>query len=568
MHKFVIASVFTCFIGAASSLAYGHDPHEHAGGTEVAIIGEVIDPVCFLSHDSRGVDHSACAKMCASQGITLGILEQKTGKIYLSLPVDHSNPNAKLLDHVGQSVEVKGTVFRRGGLTGIFVQSVRQVAHQPKTPTKAHDRAKANDPDPPTEDDHQMAGMQGMEGMHHGSVGVNQPLIDSIMLHGASGTSAEPNSTPVPMLMTTKAGWMLMLHGVGFLNAVQQTGPRGRDRVFSTNWAMPMAQRDVGPGRLTIRAMLSLEPATITGRRYPELFQLGETAFGKPIVDGQHPHDLFMELAVLYDLRLGEKALLSFYAAPMGDPAMGPTAYPHRTSASEDPVAVLGHHLQDSTHISDDVLTVGLTYRTVRIEASGFHGREPDEYRWDIDSGKIDSWSSRLTISPRQNWTGQYSIARLHSPEALNPTEDVTRMTASLMYNRPLLNGNWASTLVWGRNHTSPDGEVFNSYLAESTLRFQTRNYVWGRFENVDKTNELLIGENPLPPGFQEHFLARVQAYTLGYDRDIDLVPHLRTAFGGQVTLYGKPAFLSPIYGSHPVGVVLFLRLRPFGASR
>jgi hypothetical protein len=370
------------------------------------------------------------------------------------------------------------------------------------------------------------------------------------------------------MLMTTKAGWMLMLHAVGFLNAVQQTGTRGRDRVFSTNWTMPMAQRELGRGRLTIRAMLSLEPATITGRRYPELFQLGETAFGKPIVDGQHPHDLFMELAVLYDLRLGENALLSFYAAPMGDPAMGPTAYPHRTSASEDPVAVLGHHLQDSTHISDDVLTVGLTYRTVRVEASGFHGREPDEYRWDIDSGKIDSWSSRLTISPRQNWTGQYSIARLHSPEALNPTEDVTRMTASLMYNRPLLNGNWASTLVWGRNHTSPGREVFSSYLAESTVRFKTRNYLWGRIENVDKTNELLFGENPLPPGFQEHFLARVQAYTVGYDRDIDLVPHLRTAFGGQATLYGKPAFLSPIYGAHPLGVAFFLSLRPFGTSR
>jgi hypothetical protein len=274
-----------------------------------------------------------------------------------------------------------------------------------------------------------------------------------------------------------------------------------------------------------------------------------------------------MELAVLYDLRLGRRALLSLYAAPMGDPAMGPTAYPHRASASENPLAVLGHHLQDSTHVADDVLTAGLTYGSVRLEASGFHGREPDEYRWDIDSGRIDSWSSRLTVSPARNWTGQYSIARLHSPEALNPTEDVVRMTASLMYNRPLTNGNWASTLLWGRNRTSPEGEVFSGYLAESTLRFRTRNYLWGRVEKVDRTNELLLGENPLPAGFQEHFLARVQAYTAGYDHDIDLIPHLATALGGQVTLYAKPAFLNPIYGAHPVGLVLFLRLRPFGMS-
>src|SRR5207302_5783252 len=162
---------------------------------------------------------------------------------------------------------------------------------------------------------------------------------------------------------------------------------------------MPMLQHDVGnKGRLTLRAMFSLEPATMTGRYYPELFQQGETAFGRPINDGQHPHDLFMEIAAIYDLKLREDTLLTFYGAPMGDPAIGPTAYPHRASASEDPIAALGHHLQYSTHIADDVITAGLTYKLARLEASGFHGREPDEFRWDIDSGKIDSWSTRVTV--------------------------------------------------------------------------------------------------------------------------------------------------------------------------
>ena len=130
---------------------------------------------------------------------------------------------------------------------------------------------------------------------------------------------------------------------------------------------------------------------------------------------------------------------------------MGPTAYPHRASASEDPIAPLGHHLQDSTHIADDVITTGMAYKIARFEASGFHGREPDEFRWDIDSGKIDSWSIRASVNPAHNWSAQYSFAHLTSPEALHPNEDIDRMTASVIYNHAPARGNWASTLLWGR---------------------------------------------------------------------------------------------------------------------
>jgi hypothetical protein len=388
-------------------------------------------------------------------------------------------------------------------------------------------------------------------------------FVEAIRHHGTSGTSAEPNSAPIAMLMSMKDNWMLMFHGEAFLNALQQSGPRGFDKIFSTNWFMPMAQRELGPGTFTARVMLSLEPGTVTKRNYPELFQQGETAFGQPIVDGQHPHDFIMELAALYDLKLGENGLLSFYIAPMGDPAMGPSAYPHRASASEDPIAPLGHHLQDSTHIADDVITTGLTYKFARLEASGFHGREPDEFRWDIDSGKIDSWSIRGSVSPTQNWSAQYSFAHLTSPEALHPDEDTDRMTASVIYNRPLSRGNWASMLLWGRNRTS-NALIWNSYLGESTLRFAERNYVWGRVENVDRTNELLLRNIPEPPSFQESIIGRVQAYTIGYDRDFTL-PHLAVAPGAQLTVYSTPDLLKPEYGSHPVSTVVFLRVRPIG---
>ena len=388
-------------------------------------------------------------------------------------------------------------------------------------------------------------------------------FLREILLHDTSGTSAEPNSTPAPMLMKTAGEWMLMFHGNVFLVEQQQTSPRGGDKFFSTNWFMPMAQRELGPGELTLRAMLSLEPATVTGRQYPLLFQQGETAYGKPIVDGQHPHDFFMELAALYDWHVAERTLLSLYLAPVGDPALGPTAFPHRGSASEDPLAALGHHQEDSTHISDDVITVGLASGIYRLEASGFHGREPNEHRWEIQQGTIDSWSARLTVQPGKNWSGQYSFGQLHSLEALYPTENQQRMTASVMYNKPLKEGNWASTAVWGRTKSSPDGAIFNSYLLESTLQFARRNFVWTRIESAERSNELLLGENPLPPGFEETPIGQVQAYTFGYDREFGRLPHVSAVFGAQVTAYGVPSALRPTYGSDPVGVAVFLRLRP-----
>jgi hypothetical protein len=412
-----------------------------------------------------------------------------------------------------------------------------------------------------------MPGMEGMapedmsaENMHMQS----GSLIELLLQHATSGIDAQPNSTPFQMLMTDKKGWTLMFHGEAFLNEIQQSGPRGHDKLFSTNWWMPMAQRKFGKSTLTIRTMLSFEPATVSQRRYPELFQQGEVAFGRPIVDGQHPHDFFMELAALYDYRLGEHTLVSFYGAPMGDPAMGPAAYPHRESASENPVAPLGHHLQDSTHIAADVITAGITHRSFRIEASGFHGREPDEFRWNINSGKIDSWSTRVTANPGQNWSLQYSISDLRSPESLAPGEDIRRMTASVQYNRPLRDGNWASMLLWGRNQDVSGGNVGNSYLLESTLRFLKRNYAWTRIENVDRTTELLLDGNPEPPGFNEHYFTRVQAYTAGYDREVGHILHLSTALGGQFTWYSVPDVLKPMYGSHPVGGILFLRVRPY----
>jgi len=443
-------------------------------------------------------------------------------------------------------------------------------------------------------------------------------LVQQQTQHGASGTSAEPASTPVPMMMDTRGPWLFMLHSNAFIADTQQqaANERGRDAFFSTSWIMPMAQRRVGPGLLTARMMLSAEPATVGGRNYPEMFQQGETAYGKPIVDGQHPHDFFMEIAALYDIPLGKSGLLSFYAAPVGDPAIGPAAYPHRMSASEDPLAALGHHQEDSTHIAFNVVTGGLTYKWARMELSGFHGGEPDENRWQPEpspSGHaIDSVATRLTVSPNKDWTGQYSVAHIHSPEALYPREEQQRQTASAMYHhtfrsQPMpamkmdmggmdmggmdMNSmpgmshgvgasdakrkappmqmaampklDLATTLLWGRTKSLADGSKENSYLAEALLRFASTNYAWTRMENAGRSNELLLtpGET-LPANFVESPIGHVAAFSFGYDHDFALGPHVLAAPGAQVTVYRTPVALRGTYGDTPTGEVMFVRFR------
>ena len=395
-----------------------------------------------------------------------------------------------------------------------------------------------------------MAGMAGMPGM------ANMPGMqaDAGPME-ASGTSFNPASSPMEMAHFSAGGWRFMTHGVAFLVDTQQTGPRGGDKFFSANWFMGDASHSLGGGTFHVRSMVSLDPATITNGRYPELFQTGETWHGAPIVDGQHPHNLFMELALEYVHPLGPKTKLTLYAAPVGDPALGPVAFPHRVSAAELPQATLAHHLQDSTHISNEVVTAGIMAGIFGWEASGFHGGEPNANRWNIDHGAIDSYSARFTVTPNANWTGQVSAGRLAHPEALEPGDQV-RTTASVTYNRPLTGGNWASSLIWGRVHKTGYGANLNGYGLESVARFFGKNYVTGRIELVDK-NELFLPGSPL---YGQSF--RVGAYTGGYTRDFHLIPRIATGLGANVTFYSVPGELNAFYGKRPVAVLMFLRLR------
>jgi hypothetical protein len=274
-----------------------------------------------------------------------------------------------------------------------------------------------------------------------------------------------------------------------------------------------------------------------------------------------------MELSAQYSRPLTESTSLLLYFAPVGDPALGPVAFPHRVSASELPQATLAHHLQDSTHIAIDVFTAALIRPKFRIEASGFHGAEPDENRWNIDYGAVDSWSTRLTLTPAANWAGQVSVGRLTHPEALEEG-DTVRSTASVTYNRPLAEGNWASSLIWGRNHKTAEQRNLNSYGAESVVQFRKKNYVTGRFEMVDK-DELFSDRPDIGEQLEETAGStfRIKAYTLGYTRDVKLVDWLDTGLGANFTLYGVPSPIRPYYGERPAGFLFFLRARIKGPA-
>ena len=365
----------------------------------------------------------------------------------------------------------------------------------------------------------------------------------------ASGTSLNPLAWPAPMLMQRKSSWTLMYMGQAFLVDTQQSGPRGADKLYSTNWGMGSAQHSLGSGQFMFDAMLSLEPATVTNRSYPLLFQTGETAYGQPLKDAQHPHDFVMALGAHYVLPVGEHALLHFYYAGIGDPALGPVAFPHRASAQELPQATLGHHWEDSSHIASNVATVGVKYRWIRLEASGFHGAEPNENRWNIDWGGMDSYSARLSIFPLKNWTAQVSGGRLTKPEAAEPG-DVIRTTASIHYTRVRNSGEaWATSAIWGRNHNAASQHDTNAWLLETVFPATRKDFLTGRFEVVDK-DELL------PEAF------RVKALTGGYTRDLATKSNLETGIGANVTGYVIPATIQPAYGAHPWGVNVFFRIR------
>ena len=366
------------------------------------------------------------------------------------------------------------------------------------------------------------------------------------------------HASPAPL------GWHFMQDGVAFLTYNDQGGRRGDQELVSQNWWMGMASRPFSRGQLTFSLMLSLDPLTMPGNGYALLFQTGETWHDEPIVDRQHPHDFLMQAAVSWRMPVGRGFNLTLTGAPVGEPTLGPVAFMHRQSASENPSAPLGHHTLDSTHISNSgVIAAGIDRGPWAIETSIFRGEEPDEQRWDLmDVGALDSWAVRGWYRPSERWQFQASHGFLNEPEA-GQHVDVRRTTASGSWVREAADGWTAATLALGYNDKS-EGPGNVAFLAEATHRFGATS-IFGRWESVEVESEVLLtGAHGDHHGEEDDAFAPawVTALTAGVARDLAGWRGYELGAGADLTAYRLPELLQPAYGASPVSFHVFLRVR------
>ena len=374
------------------------------------------------------------------------------------------------------------------------------------------------------------------------------------MTREGSGTSWQPDSTPMQGLMGMRGAWSGMLHGFANLLYDDQGGPRGDTQTFLTGMLMGMARRELHGGVLGLRLMLSGDPP-MGKRGYPLLFQTGETADGHaPLIDRQHPHDLLMEAAVSYSHALGAHGSLFVYGGLPGEPALGPDAFMHRLSGMDNPEAPLAHHWLDSTHVSWGVATAGAIWKGAKLEASAFNAREPDQFHYNIQTGPLDSYAVRLSLNPTRNLSLQASHGHLVSPEQLEPGIDIRRSTASLTYNAPLGQW-WQTTLAFGRNDPS-SGAASNAWLLESAVQLAPAHTVFARLERVDKDELFQPGAALYGRTFA------IGKLSLGYIYDFWQAAGLSLGLGALISSYSYAAALDSGYGTHPTSFMVFARAR------
>ncbi len=379
---------------------------------------------------------------------------------------------------------------------------------------------------------------------------IHVEVMESMPFEEGSGTARLPGAEGMmmgPMLVT--GGWQLMAHGAISFQYTDATGPRGADKGYVTSMAMLSATKVTTWGKISLRTMLSAEPA-MDRRGYPNLFATGETAYGIPLVDRQHPHDLFMELAGRVDINVGENGSVYLYGGPVGEPALGPSAFMHRASARYNPEPPITHHWFDSTHITYGVVTAGAGGSQWQLEASAFRGREPDERRWNIETPKLDSWSVRATLTPSPRWALQASYGELKQPEAGHPGEDEHRVTASAHY----ANGKGLAAMAAFSAKRRVPGDTLTAWLGEVNWDIDRQNTLFGRIENVANDELFADHESQL----HDHAL-RVTKLQGGYARRVPLGP-VEMALGGSLATFVRPAALAAAYGDTPVQFTLFAK--------
>ena len=288
------------------------------------------------------------------------------------------------------------------------------------------------------------------------------------------------------------------------------------------------------------------------------MLQSGEQVDGIPLVDRQHPHDLIMETAISYEHEITDDLALQVYSGLVGEPALGPVAFPHRPSAMMDPLAPLGHHWLDSTHITFGVVTAGVFTRRAKLEGSWFNGREPDDDRYDLDLRRFDAASGRITVNPDAHWSLQASAGYLASPEELEPDVSVVRTSASATHALKFGRKYWTSTLAWGRN-TPSKGPATDAALAETALDLEHLGATFARAEYVVKSGRDLA----LGPAM-EGSTFNVGMLSVGHTHPILREGGLDTSLGILGSAGIIDADLESRYGTRfPLGVMAYVQVQP-----
>lgn len=386
------------------------------------------------------------------------------------------------------------------------------------------------------------------------------------MSRDGSGTSWQPDANPMFMYMKmfgkdSHGMTSLMVHGSIFLRYTAQDitkqGDRGDEKWDAPNMFMLLLSHRHTKDVFSLLTMFSLDPVTEGGEGYPLLLQSGESFNGVPLVDRQHPHDLFAELAFNYTHAFSGDVDVNAYIGYPAEPALGPVVFMHRLSAMHNPDAPLGHHWQDATHITFGVGTLGVRYKIVKAEGSIFTGREPDDSRYDFDKARFDSYSYRININPDKNFALQFSQGFIESPEQLEPETDIIRTTASVIHTVQLDSKRFiSSSIVWGQNHSS-EGETLPSLLVESNLQLSPLT-IYARYEFIQKDAhelqlQLFDGSSPF----------NIRALTMGFNKTI--LNRLKTdlSIGIQGTINFPDDRLKPVYGDHPLGAEIYLKISP-----
>lgn len=363
-------------------------------------------------------------------------------------------------------------------------------------------------------------------------------------LQNVSGTTPHPGTSP---WVRSGSDRLTFFHAFdAHVTYLSQTGPEEQENdVISTNWFAAGAKLDLSDRAFVLaRGRVSLEPYTIDDS-YPQFFQYVPE---DGLVDRMRPHDLFGEAAVQFGFRPTDGTLLSVYGALVGQPALGAAPAQLRPSGVDFAEAPFGYDLQETTHDSTKVVTVGFATRMFTLEASAFHDAATTGDHTELDTdGDIDSQSARLTITPSQRLAIQVSRGELGEDLA---QRDIT--SASLTYGGPFA----AITALWTSRSYDEDA-IFADETAwglEVALH-ASRNTFMARVEHVDR-----------PAGFpltvDRTETEEATHYTAGYI--FDFIPNARYKMGAGVNVdyRTKTRELEDVYGHKPQGIFAFVRFR------